>query len=284
MGFIKQIFNQDKSIIIKAKMDESLKAIISRILKSKWQLYSIDEEPIDSAWVQQKPYAYLIDTTAEEITEAQIKAKLKERCIILAEWNSKLELGIDLIEISRISESGVAISTVNEWIQFLGYSQKIDRELWQKIYRTNYSIYFDIEKTLIAYSQITEHNFKQILETTILDTNLSTLLTAILTSNSKPAFDELEKAWDSGLELEKTLAWVAGKLDAFLYHFTRGERITESMDKANITGTLRGIIERMTMKINKQLPKKIYKILHKYHNEENKIKDILILTELLIGV
>jgi len=290
MGFIKELQLQPTPFVVKGNFsDPYLTGIVNRILSDRFNLIEIDRENMNRyldfeggyLFETAKPDCYIIDDNGLKISLNDLRLFMEKSSVFITAWNKKLPLDVPEINIPRLSMGSQTLGIVREWSEYLGYDIKLNHADWKIMYRSSYDVMMDIEKTLLAYESLDPSQFLSVTAASGSRIQLTDLYKALLTGDAKEAFIALDMAWNTNINLEKSLEWFNVKIDNFLTIYHKGETLESSIEKAQLTGLLKRLVEQVYNKIDPNIVDKIWKALHENSRYPEKAKDILIVLDIL---
>lgn len=288
MAFIDKLLNDKAPFVIKGNFsDEYQTAVVLRVLSERYDLIEVTEENLNiygkfemtSLFEEERETCYIIKDHTK-INKEFLKSFGSRNTAFLVHFSKNFPLDLPEIPIPRLSGTKQSVSVIKEWVAFLGYAVEVE-DTWQEIKRPSYDILMDIEKTLLAYDRLEPDLFNRITEAGGTSIQLSDLLKGILTGNMEEAFVALEKAWNSDINIERSIEWFNQRLDNFFEHYYRmGQSMEESFSNAKISGIMKKLITDLSSSISAGTVDRIWEALSTSNQIEGKAKDIIILLKI----
>lgn len=287
MAFINKLLKEKAPFVIKGNFtDEYQIAVVLRVLSERYDLVEVTEENLNihgrfemnSLFEEERETCYIIKDYTK-IDKVFLNSFATRNTAFLVHFNKRFPLDLPELSLPRLSGAKQAVAVVKEWVEFLGFPVEVE-EAWQEIKRPTYDVLMDIEKTLLAYERLEPELFNRITEAGGTSIQLSDLLKGILTGNLEEAFISLEKAWSSGINVERSIEWFNQKLDKFFEYYQKGDSLEESFSKAKISGLIKRLIMELHSTISASMVDRIWEALSTSNQIDGKAKDIVILLKI----
>lgn len=292
MSFIKEIRKAKPPFIIKGNfIDPYLEVIVSRILRSRFRIMEVDKENVGQAaaysggFFDAEPVCYLVRDYTVKLQPQQLRdLASSSSTVFLISWTRQQPLyegcGLPEFYAPRLSDNRTGAAIVNDWLEFLGFEQRLELETWKLLCRPDYGVLSTIIKTVLAYDTVTEDIFSDV-ERCGSPENVSTaeIVHAIVTGSLTDAFKAVEKAWALGLRVDCILEYFTMRMDAYYTGVAAGIPHEEALDAAGITGVMRKHIQGLAAAFPESVIDTVWRTFSMYP-DEGKSRDVLLVLSL----
>jgi len=229
-------------------------------------------------FVPAKPRVFLMNTLMFPGKGEDFRKLSKKKVVFLENFNMDHKLDIPLIKIPRLKPTKKTAKIISDYCDlYLGQPTEVEAEIWKQIYSPSFSVLKDIEKTILAYGEITVSGFNDVTLTSPVSIQVIELLKNILEGSLLDSIKALEVAWESGMSLEKALTWFGNKAESYLENYAKGLSVEASLIEIEVTGNLKKIFNYVTKQSANDLVSRIWFSLSNCYYYKGRTKDIMLL-------